>query len=203
MKIWIDGGVVEAGEAKLPVTDHGLLYGDGVFEGMRVFDGAVFRLDDHLARLATGARALETIQKVDDIAAVLCDVKMPGMDGLEALHRIKEHDPDLPVVMISGHGTVETAVEATRRGAFDFLEKPLDRDRLLLSLRNALGQLDLQRSNLALKQEIASQYEIVGASAIDDRVGEERTGGASVLVGRIDHHRLLAPKLEHQTADGR
>ena len=58
MKIWIDGKVVEAGEAKLPVTDHGLLYGDGVFEGIRVFGGAVFRLDDHLERLATGAKAL-------------------------------------------------------------------------------------------------------------------------------------------------
>jgi len=71
---------------------------------------------------------------------VFLDVKMAGLDGLETLGRLRDLDPDAIVVMISGHGTIATAVEATRRGAFDFLEKPLDSDRLLVTVRNALEQ---------------------------------------------------------------
>ena len=116
------------------------------------------------AEAGTGADGVAAVEKDEELDAVLCDVKMPGMDGLEALATIKESRADLPVIMISGHGTVETAVEATRRGAFDFLEKPLDRDRLLLTIRNALGQSDLVHENEALRKGIADQYRIVGDS---------------------------------------
>jgi two-component system, NtrC family, nitrogen regulation response regulator NtrX len=92
------------------------------------------------------------------------DVKMARMDGLEALTRIREHDPHALVVMISGHGTIETAVEATRRGAYDFLEKPLDSDRILLVLRNALQQRGLLAENARLRDEVQSRHEIVGRS---------------------------------------
>src|SRR5882762_4425371 len=95
---------------------------------------------------------------------VFLDVKMEGMDGLETLKKLRELDPQAQVVMISGHGTIQTAVEATQLGAYDFLEKPLDTDRILLTLRNALQHVVLVSENVRLKQEAGAQYEIVGSS---------------------------------------
>ncbi len=95
---------------------------------------------------------------------VFLDVKMEGMDGLETLKRVRELDPHAQVVMISGHGTIQTAVEATQLGAYDFLEKPLDTDRILLTLRNALQHVVLVSENVRLKQEVHAHYEIVGSS---------------------------------------
>jgi two-component system nitrogen regulation response regulator NtrX len=94
---------------------------------------------------------------------VFLDVKMEGMDGLETLKRVRELDPHAQVVMISGHGTIQTAVEATQLGAYDFLEKPLDTDRILLTLRNALQHVVLVSENVRLKREVHAQYEIVGS----------------------------------------
>jgi two-component system nitrogen regulation response regulator NtrX len=95
---------------------------------------------------------------------VFLDVKMEGMDGLETLKKLRELDPQAQVVMISGHGTIQTAVEATQLGAYDFLEKPLDTDRILLTLRNALQHVVLVSENVRLKQEVRAQYEMVGSS---------------------------------------
>ena len=95
---------------------------------------------------------------------VFLDVKMEGMDGLETLKRLRDLDPQAQVVMISGHGTIQTAVEATQLGAYDFLEKPLDTDRILLTLRNALQHVVLVSENVRLKQEVQAHYEIVGSS---------------------------------------
>jgi two-component system nitrogen regulation response regulator NtrX len=92
------------------------------------------------------------------------DVKMGGIDGMEALKRIREQDSTATVVMISGHGTIQTAVEATQLGAYDFLEKPLDTDRILVTLRNALRHLDLQEENSRLRETIEMHHEIVGKS---------------------------------------
>ena len=95
---------------------------------------------------------------------VFLDVKMEGMDGLETLKMLRKIDPQAQIVMISGHGTIQTAVEATQLGAYDFLEKPLDTDRILLTLRNALQHVVLVTENVRLKQEVRAQYEIVGSS---------------------------------------
>ncbi len=95
---------------------------------------------------------------------VLLDVKMAGMDGLEVLARLREQDPQAQVVMISGHGTIQTAVEATQLGAYDFLEKPLDTDRILLTLRHALDQAELESENLRLRETVSDRYAIVGES---------------------------------------
>jgi two-component system nitrogen regulation response regulator NtrX len=94
---------------------------------------------------------------------VLMDVKMAGMDGLEALRELRTRDPQARVVMISGHGTIETAVEATQHGAFDFLQKPLDTDRILLVLRNVFQQVELESENARLRASL-SRYDIVGES---------------------------------------
>jgi len=117
---------------------------------------------------------------------VFLDVKMQGIDGLETLRRLRELDPHTQVVMISGHGTIQTAVEATQLGAYDFLEKPLDTDRILLTLRNALQHVDLASENVRLKAEVHAQYEIVGSSKaikqVIERVEKVAPTGARVLV---------------------
>jgi two-component system nitrogen regulation response regulator NtrX len=117
---------------------------------------------------------------------VLLDVKMQGMDGLETLRKLRELDPHAQVVMISGHGSIQTAVEATQLGAYDFLEKPLDTDRILLTLRNALQHVDLATENIRLKAEVHAQYEIVGSSRgvkqMIERIEKAAPTAARVLI---------------------
>ncbi|MGE5090965.1 MAG: sigma-54-dependent transcriptional regulator [Bacillota bacterium] len=96
---------------------------------------------------------------------VFLDVKMAGLDGLETLHRLRGLDPQAVIVMISGHATVATAVEATQAGAFDFLEKPLDTDRLLVTVRNALSHAELLGENSRLRETVGRRYAMVGESA--------------------------------------
>jgi two-component system nitrogen regulation response regulator NtrX len=103
---------------------------------------------------------------------IFLDVKMPGLDGLDVLQRLRADDPSALVVMISGHGTIDTAVEATRKGAYDFLEKPLDSDRLLVTLRRALELKGLTQSMADLKSQVESRYEIVGTSYLIRQVLE-------------------------------
>ena len=95
---------------------------------------------------------------------IFLDVKMAGMDGLETLSRLRERDHNQLVVMISGHATIQNAVEATQRGAYDILEKPLDTDRILVTLRNALGRIDLAEENERLRARVDAKYQIVGQS---------------------------------------
>ncbi|MDX8390648.1 MAG: sigma-54 dependent transcriptional regulator [Mariprofundaceae bacterium] len=98
---------------------------------------------------------------------LLLDIWMPGIDGLEALSRIKKIDAAVPVIMMSGHATIDTAVRATRKGAFDFVEKPLSSDKLLVLVRNALEKQKLSKENLSLRQDASQQIsrELVGESA--------------------------------------
>jgi len=103
---------------------------------------------------------------------VFLDVKMAGLDGLETLTRLRDIDGTAQIVMISGHGTIATAVEATQRGAFDFLEKPLDTDRLLLTVRNALAHAQLAGENARLREVTESRYQMVGSSPALQRVRE-------------------------------
>ncbi|MFV1957725.1 MAG: sigma-54-dependent transcriptional regulator [bacterium] len=111
--------------------------------------------EEALARVAS--------EKLD---AVLLDVWMPGMDGIETLKGIKQQDQDIPVIIMSGHGTIETAVRATKLGAYDFLEKPLSIDRLTLVLKNALSQRNLVEENRALRSTHDDASELVGESDV-------------------------------------
>ena len=124
----------------------------------------VFEYESHRVIIApNGPAGLDRL--VDDNPdVVFLDVKMPEMDGLEVLTRMRKLDSRTPVIMISGHGNIDTAVEATRRGAYDFLEKPLDTARLFVTLRNALDMHGLKRSVESLQTEVESRYEIVGSS---------------------------------------
>ncbi len=95
---------------------------------------------------------------------VLCDIKMPKMDGLELLQKAIEEGVDAPFIMISAHGTIDSAVEATKKGAFDFLQKPLDLNRLLVTLRNALDRKELVNETRVLKKKINKTFDIIGES---------------------------------------
>jgi two-component system, NtrC family, nitrogen regulation response regulator NtrX len=110
-----------------------------------------------------GPTGLEKI-KNGEYDVVLCDIKMPGMDGLEVLEKLAEQEYDSPVVMISGHGNIDTAVEAIKKGAFDFIEKPLDLNRLLITIRNAMDKSNLVTETKILKKKVNKKYEIVGKS---------------------------------------
>jgi two-component system nitrogen regulation response regulator NtrX len=103
---------------------------------------------------------------------VFLDVKMPGMDGLEVLQRLRHLVETTPVVVISGHGTVSTAVEATKLGAFDFIEKPLERDRVLVTVRNAVDSRRLRTENRSFRRDAEKRYQIVGDSPLLARVRE-------------------------------
>ncbi len=116
----------------------------------------------------TAANAEEGFARLDEVRAdlVLLDIWMPGMDGMEALKRIKELYPDLPVIMISGHGTIETAVQATRLGAFDFIEKPPSYDKIILAIQNALQLAELAQENRILREQTGQHRAITGNSSV-------------------------------------
>jgi len=136
----------------------------------------------------TCASGLDALQAYAEFRPhlVFLDVKMQGMDGLEVLKRLREQDAHAQVVMISGHGTIQTAVEATQLGAYDFLEKPLDTDRILLTLRNALQHVELAVENVRLRAEVEAQYEIVGSSkaikSVIERIEKVAPTPARVLI---------------------
>lgn len=155
-------------------------------EGIRRVLRQLLEYEGHEVRTASGGgEALTAFEEFRPDLTFL-DVKMARMDGLEVLGRLREIDPSALVVMISGHGTIETAVEATRRGAYDFLEKPLDTDRILLTLRNALQQQDLAEECARLRDEVESRHEIVGRSfairALLDRIEKVAPTDARVLI---------------------
>jgi two-component system nitrogen regulation response regulator NtrX len=117
-----------------------------------------------------GPTALEQINnEIYDV--VLCDIKMPQMDGIEVLEHIIKIT-DTPVVMISGHGTIETAVEAIKKGAYDYISKPLDLNRLLITLRNALDKSRLVTETKALKRKVSKQYDMIGESQVISSIKE-------------------------------
>jgi two-component system nitrogen regulation response regulator NtrX len=118
-----------------------------------------------------GILGLEIINSMK-IDAILCDIKMPKMDGMEVLNHIMQDHADIPVVMISGHGDIDTAVEAIKKGAFDFIQKPLDLNRLMVTVRNALDRSKLVTETKTLRKKISKAYEMVGDSEAMTKVKE-------------------------------
>lgn len=183
--------------ARLLIVDDEVSIGDALKQ--------VFEYEGHQVQVARdGPEALGMVEEALPDVTFL-DVKMPGMDGLEALARIRSHDPHALVVMISGHGTIDTAVEATRKGAYDFLEKPLDTDRLLVTLRNALAQKGLVESVERLRTEVESRHEIVGSSYQIRQVLErvERVGPAEarvLITGENGTGKELVARAIHRTS---
>lgn len=117
---------------------------------------------------------------------VLCDIKMPKIDGLEFLTRASEKSPDVPVIMISGHGTIETAVDAVKKGAYDYVAKPPDLNRLLITIRNALDKNNLSKETRVLKRKVNRVQEMIGGSEpitrIKDTIEKVAPTDARVLI---------------------
>jgi len=111
-----------------------------------------------------GLVGLEKI-KDEEYDLVLCDIKMPKMDGIEVLEAIKKIKPEVPVVMISGHGDLDTAVNTMKMGAFDYISKPPDLNRLLNTVRNALDRKELVVENTLLKKKVGKKYQMIGESS--------------------------------------
>ncbi len=137
------------------------------------------------AQAASGEEAVVAVEK-DPPDIVLLDVKLPGMDGVETLRKIRSLRKEQIVILISGHATVEIAVEATREGAFDFLEKPLGKERVLVALRNALRFAKIDREVNDLKARAATRYEMLGRSeaigAVRERIAQAGPSDARILI---------------------
>ena len=110
--------------------------------------------------------------KANHYDVILCDIKMPKMDGLEVLDKILESNPDVPVVMISGHGNIDTAVDAIRKGAYDYISKPPDLNRLLVTIRNAFEKSNLVTETKILKKKVSKKYEMIGESGSIKKIHE-------------------------------
>jgi DNA-binding NtrC family response regulator len=150
----------------------------------------------------------------NDYDLILCDIKMPQMDGLEVLEKIFSQTQDVQVIMISGHGNIDTAVESIKKGAYDFIEKPLDLNRLLITVKNALDKTKLITHTNVLKKKISKNNEIIGESSpikkvldVVDRVAPSEArvlivgpnGSGKELIARRLHdnsNRRLAPFIE-------
>jgi two-component system, NtrC family, nitrogen regulation response regulator NtrX len=110
--------------------------------------------------------------KEKEYDVILCDIKMPKMDGIEFLEKAKEANPDLPIIMISGHGTIETAVEAVKKGAYDYISKPPDLNRLLITIRNAMDKTSLVAETKVLKRKVSRVQDMIGESTPIHKIRE-------------------------------
>ena len=137
----------------------------------------ILEFEKHQVTLAeNGKLGLEAAQNnVFDL--IFSDIKMPEMDGIELLTQLNEKEVDVPIIMISGHGNIETAVECIKKGAFDFIEKPIDLNRLLVTVRNALEKNTLVAESKTLKKKVAKRHQMIGTSPAIEKV--------RMMIGRV------------------
>jgi two-component system, NtrC family, nitrogen regulation response regulator NtrX len=168
----------------------------------------IFELEDYVVEEAKdGIEALAKL-KQGKFEVVICDIKMPKMDGMDVLERIQAISPDIPVVMISGHGNIETAVEAVKKGAFDYISKPLDMNRILITVRNAQDRSSLVAETKILKKKIrkTNTQQIIGESAninkIKQTIDKVAATDARVLVlGQNGTGKELVARWLHEKSD--
>jgi two-component system, NtrC family, nitrogen regulation response regulator NtrX len=161
-----------------------------------------FKVDD----AEDGQVGLDKLSK-NQYDVVLCDIKMPKVDGLDVLDKILNREDDIPVIMISGHGNIETAVDALKKGAYDFIEKPLDLNRILVSVRNALDRTELVEETKVLKRKISKgkAYDIIGESKaikdIKEMIEKVAPSEARVLItgGNGSGKELVARQIHEQS----
>src|SRR6266498_1735638 len=155
-------------------------------ESIRVSLAGILEDESFVISVANdGLTALDKVRKeMPDL--VLLDIWMPRMDGLETLQKLKEMNPSLFVVMMSGHGTIETAVKSTKMGAYDFIEKPLSLEKLLLTIKNALGMKRLRAENDSLRELAFHDQDMTGNSLVMTKLKEQvklvAPSNASVLI---------------------
>ncbi|MCF0207795.1 MAG: sigma-54-dependent Fis family transcriptional regulator [Bacteroidales bacterium] len=146
----------------------------------------ILSLEGHKVEVAEDGEQGLQMASSSKFDAVFCDIKMPKLDGLELLAKLRETLPELPVVMISGHGDIETAVDSIKKGAFDYIQKPLDLNRLLVTLRNALEKSSLVAETKSLKKKVNSKYKMIGESPsmlkVKDMIDRVAPTDARVLI---------------------
>jgi DNA-binding NtrC family response regulator len=166
----------------------------------------ILEFEKHQVSLAeNGLKGLEAAQN-EMFDLIFSDIKMPEMDGIELLTQLKEKDIEAPIVMISGHGNIETAVECIKKGAFDFIEKPIDLNRLLITVRNALEKKDLVVETKNLKKKTAKKYEMIGQSPELENVRQmiERvapTEARVLITGENGTGKELVARLIHEKSN--
>ena len=124
----------------------------------------ILSFEGHEVSLAENGMEGLVAVKTEKPELVFCDIKMPKMEGIEVLQRIKEFTSEIPVIMISGHGTIDTAIDAIKKGAYDFIEKPLDLNRILITIKNATDKHQLIQEIQTLKTKVRKKYEMIGTS---------------------------------------
>jgi two-component system nitrogen regulation response regulator NtrX len=165
----------------------------------------IFDYEGYEVLLAANGPAGLKMAEQESPDLVFLDIKMPQMDGLEVLKRLKADEPSPPVVVLSGHGTVKTAVEAVKLGAFDFIEKPPESERILIVARNALGQKRLADENRAMKLSFDDRYRMVGLSPALEKVWEAirraaPTNATVLLTGESGVGKELAARAIHRNS---
>jgi two-component system nitrogen regulation response regulator NtrX len=179
--------------------------------GIRSSLKGILEDEDYAIKTAeTAEEALELLRK-QDFGLILLDIWLPGMNGIELLKKIKAMNENSQVVMISGHGTIETAVTATKLGAYDFLEKPLSLEKVILTVKNALRQKKLEEENIQLQEKIRAKYHLIGKSPAIQKIREKikrvaptsspvliygENGTGKELVARLIH--LESPRKEQR-----
>ena len=162
----------------------------------------ILEMESHEVETAENGRIALDKAKQQQFDLIFSDIKMPEMDGMELLTALREAEIDSPVVMISGHGTIETAVECIKKGAFDFIIKPIDLNRLLITTKNALEKKTLQRSAKVLTKKVSSKYQMIGESPaiqhVRDLINKVAPTDARVLItGENGTGKEVAARLIH------
>ncbi len=146
----------------------------------------ILEFEGHVVSLAEDGKQGVNAALAESFDAVFCDIKMPGMDGIEVLETLSKSEYDAPVIMISGHGDIDTAVKCLKGGAYDFIQKPLDLNRILITLKNATDKTSLVKETTILKKKIQGKYEMIGESPairhIKDVVDKVAATDARVLI---------------------
>jgi len=174
-------------------------------EGIRESLSGIFEDEGCIIVTANSGEEALNLLKEQNPDLVLLDIWLPGIDGIKTLEKIKALKPDIPVIMISGHGNIELAVKATRFGAYDFLEKPLSLDRVLLVSKRALERRNLEIENKAFKEDLTRRYRLIGNSPKIELLREQITMAAQsnsrvLIMGESGSGKELVARLLHENS---
>jgi len=174
-------------------------------EGIRESLSGIFEDEGYTVLTAGTAEEAFDLLKEQTPDLMFLDVWLPGIDGIEALKKIREQNPELPIVMISGHGNIELAVNATRIGAYDFLEKPLSLERVLLVANRALERRSLERENRALKEDLTKKWRLIGNAPKMIQLGEQldlaaKSNSRVLILGESGTGKELVAHILHENS---